>query len=67
MRVVGPLLKKPEEGARTSVLLATAPAAQIAESLYWSEGSPHDPVPAALDRESAARLWTVSEQLVGLS
>lgn len=67
MTTVGPLLKKPEEGAATSVLLATAPDEQVAQSLYWSEGSPADPVPAAIDPESAERLWSVSERLVGLA
>jgi NAD(P)-dependent dehydrogenase (short-subunit alcohol dehydrogenase family) len=67
MTMLGPFLKKPEEGASTSVLLATAPDEEVARSLYWAEGSPKDPVPAAVDPASAERLWSVSEQLVGLS
>lgn len=67
MTMVGPFLKRPEEGAATSVLLATAPGEELARSLYWSEGSPKDPVPAATDPRSAERLWSVSEQLVGLA
>jgi NAD(P)-dependent dehydrogenase (short-subunit alcohol dehydrogenase family) len=65
MKVVGPFLKTPEEGARTSVLLATAPDEEVSQALYWSEGSPKDPIPAAVDREAAGRLWAMSEQLVG--
>ncbi|MEX1279151.1 MAG: SDR family oxidoreductase [Acidimicrobiia bacterium] len=67
MTTVGPFLKKPEEGAATSVLLATASDEQVARSLYWSDGSPAEPIPAAVDPEAAERLWAVSEQLVGLA
>lgn len=67
MTMVGPFLKKPEEGASTSVLLATAPDEEVARSLYWSEGSPAAPVPAAVDADAAERLWSLSERMVGLA
>jgi NAD(P)-dependent dehydrogenase (short-subunit alcohol dehydrogenase family) len=67
MTMLGPFLKKPEEGAATSVLLATAPDEELARSLYWAEGDPKEPIPAAVDPRAAERLWSVSERLVGLA
>jgi NAD(P)-dependent dehydrogenase (short-subunit alcohol dehydrogenase family) len=61
-----PFLRKPEQGARTSVFLATADDTALDAGLYWSDEAPIDPIPAALDTQAAARLWSESEHLVGL-
>lgn len=61
-----PFLRKPEQGAGTSVFLATADDTALDAGLYWSDEAPIDPIPAALDTQAAARLWSESEHLVGL-
>lgn len=61
-----PFLRKPEQGARTSVFLATADDTALDAGLYWSDEAPIDPIPAALDTQAAAQLWSESEHLVGL-
>ncbi len=67
MTALKPVLKKPADGARTSVFLATADDAILGAGLYWSDEAPHDPIPPALDPDAAGRLWSASERLVGLS
>ncbi len=66
MTVLGPLLKKPAQGAAPIVLLASAPDEVVGRSLYWSQTRPAEPSPPAQNREAAVELWEVSEQLVGL-
>jgi len=67
MTVGGPLLQRPQQGATTSVLLATSDRQLLDRGLYWSSGRPKQPAAPAEDAVAAARLWTVSEQLVGLA
>ena len=67
MTALGPLLKKPTDGAAPIVLLATAPNNVIDQSLYWSETEPKQPSPAAQDQQAATELWKVSEELAGLA
>jgi NAD(P)-dependent dehydrogenase (short-subunit alcohol dehydrogenase family) len=70
-RQAGMELKTPEQGAATSVLLATSPQLQGVSGRYFedcSEALPHETgtlsgVAAwALDPDAAARLWTLSER-----
>jgi NAD(P)-dependent dehydrogenase (short-subunit alcohol dehydrogenase family) len=65
--------KTTEQGAATSVLLATYPQLEGIGGRYFedcNEALPNEPgtrtgvAPWALDPEAAARLWTVSEQAV---
>lgn len=53
-----------EQGARTSVLLASDPAL-TGSGRYFSEGREVQPAPQALDDGAALRLWTLSEEYVG--
>jgi retinol dehydrogenase-14 len=66
MTALKPVLRKPASGARTSVFLATASDQALEAGLYWSDETPKEPAPAATDADAAARLWSISEQLVGL-
>jgi NAD(P)-dependent dehydrogenase (short-subunit alcohol dehydrogenase family) len=71
----GKELKTVEQGAATSVLLATSPALEGVGGRYFedcNEALPHQAgrttsgvAPWALDPEAAARLWTVSGQAIG--
>lgn len=64
MKLVGPMLKKPEHGARSSVLLATAQREELASSWYWSEGSPAKPLQMASEPMVSKKLWELSEELI---
>ncbi|KAB0579338.1 SDR family NAD(P)-dependent oxidoreductase [Ideonella dechloratans] len=50
-----------EEGARTPLLCASAPALAGQSGLYWSDGAPAQPSPAGRDAELARALWQHSE------
>ena len=70
-----PVFKTIEQGAATSVWAATAPELEGKGGLYLedcNEGEPAVPekrtsgyFPHALDKEAAAQLWQVSEEMVG--
>ena len=58
-----PFMKTPEQGARTSVHLATAPELNEVSGGYFKGCRPARPSKAAESIEQAERLWAVSEQL----
>ncbi|MGW1876443.1 SDR family NAD(P)-dependent oxidoreductase [Streptomyces sp. NPDC001975] len=71
-----PPQKTVEQGAATSVLLAASPTVAGVTGRYFEDCAEAKPVteragsvggvaPYALDRDNAARLWSVSEALVG--
>jgi NAD(P)-dependent dehydrogenase (short-subunit alcohol dehydrogenase family) len=66
---VFPLLKPfaltPEQGAATQVYVASAPELAGITGGYWVKSAPATPSAAAQDDAAAARLWEVSEQLIG--
>jgi NAD(P)-dependent dehydrogenase (short-subunit alcohol dehydrogenase family) len=57
----------PEKGAETQIYLATAPEVANLTGHYFDEKKPVEPNPIAKDHAIAERLWTVSQQLVGLA
>ena len=68
-------MKSPEQGAATSVFLATSPRVAGVGGRYFEdcneaavvdalEGGLHGVLPHALDPEAARRLWDVSEALL---
>jgi NAD(P)-dependent dehydrogenase (short-subunit alcohol dehydrogenase family) len=59
-------LSSPAEGARTSVYVATAPALRGVSGKYFSDCREHRTSDASYDRDVAARMWEVSEELTGL-
>ncbi len=56
-----------EVPARCIVYLLTDPSVQHSTELYWKNCQPKRASRRALDEESAARLWTLSENLCGLT
>jgi retinol dehydrogenase 12 len=56
----------PDEGARTSVYVATAPELQNLAGQYYQDCAPAELPDAARVDEVAARLWEASTELVGL-
>ncbi len=64
MRLVG---TSPAKGARTSVLLASAPELEGTSGKYFVGGREKAPAAAALDPALARALWDESAKLVGLA
>ncbi|HVO40818.1 MAG TPA: SDR family oxidoreductase [Spirochaetia bacterium] len=56
----------PEEGARTSVYVASSPEVQGVTGKYFMKSRQALSKPASLDRESQRRLWEISCQMTGL-
>lgn len=61
------LFKSPEQGARTSLHLATAPEAATVSGRYFVDSKEKKPGRAALDDALAERLWVTTERLVARS
>jgi NAD(P)-dependent dehydrogenase (short-subunit alcohol dehydrogenase family) len=59
--------KSPEQGARTSLYLATAPEAAAVSGRYFADAKEKQPGAAALDDALADRLWTETERLIAAS
>jgi NAD(P)-dependent dehydrogenase (short-subunit alcohol dehydrogenase family) len=55
----------PEQGAATSVFLASSPEVEGVSGEYFVDCKRQSLLPAALDAAAAQRLWQVSEQLLG--
>ena len=55
----------PEEGAATSIYLASEPA--LSPDIYWKDCAPKAPNPYGEDEAAAKRLWALSQQMCGIS
>ena len=64
MWLLRPFFLTPEQGASTSVYLAGDPGAGAFNGEYFVRCKPAQPKPWACDDAAAARLWTLSEQLL---
>jgi NAD(P)-dependent dehydrogenase (short-subunit alcohol dehydrogenase family) len=64
-RLARPLLRSPASGAATSVYLASAPEVATVTGQYFAGRRARRSSQASYDRALAARLWGVSERLVG--
>lgn len=65
-KLAGRFMLTPEQGALTSIHLASAPELETTSGMYFAKSRLRRPSRAALDRAAALRLWEVSEQLTGL-
>jgi NAD(P)-dependent dehydrogenase (short-subunit alcohol dehydrogenase family) len=61
--MAGPFLTSPEKGADTGVYLASSPDVEGVSGKYFVKRKETRPSDAALDSESAGRLWKMSEEL----
>jgi NAD(P)-dependent dehydrogenase (short-subunit alcohol dehydrogenase family) len=59
-----PFFLTPEQGAETSIYLASSPAVEGMTGSYFDNRRPVLAWPTAYDRAAARRLWEVSEELV---
>jgi NAD(P)-dependent dehydrogenase (short-subunit alcohol dehydrogenase family) len=57
----------PDEGAQTSIYLATSPEVEGVTGKYFVQQKPVRSSRASYDRAAAERLWRLSEELTGLS
>ena len=64
VKVVAPLSLTPEQGARTSVYLCSSPEVDGVTGKYFAKCKEKTPSANARDRDAAAQLWEISEQLV---
>jgi NAD(P)-dependent dehydrogenase (short-subunit alcohol dehydrogenase family) len=64
---VRPFLKTPEQGAATSIHLASSPDLGQVSGRYFANSKPKRSSKASYDQATAARLWQVSAELVGLT
>ncbi len=66
LKVARPFLSNTEEGARTSVYLASSPDVQGVSGKYFDKCKEREPGPAALEDAAPGRLWAISEELTAL-
>ncbi|XP_036607715.1 retinol dehydrogenase 14-like [Trichosurus vulpecula] len=59
-------LKTPEEGAQTSVYLASSPEVEGVSGKYFGDCKEEDLLPKAMDDSVARKLWDISEAMVGI-
>ncbi|MDX2141201.1 MAG: SDR family oxidoreductase [Chloroflexota bacterium] len=57
----------PEQGAQTSIYLASSPEVNGMTGKYFTKSKPATSSAASYDEESQHRLWQVSEQIAGIS
>jgi retinol dehydrogenase-12 len=66
MKIAHLFALSPEEGALTSIYLASSPEVKGLRGQYFTSRQPVSADPAAYDRKTAERLWQVSEELLNL-
>lgn len=64
IKLIRPFILTSEQGARTSVYLASSPEVEGVTGRYFVKNRARQPSGAARDGEAARRLWEVSEELV---
>jgi NAD(P)-dependent dehydrogenase (short-subunit alcohol dehydrogenase family) len=64
-RLLGLFMKSPEQGADTSIFLASAPELEGVSGRYFARRREQEPRPHARDDAAAERLWGISETLTG--
>ncbi len=67
IKLARPFLKTPEQGARTSVYLASSPDVATVTGEFFDKCKIVTPSRRARDDESARRLWELSERLTGVT
>jgi NAD(P)-dependent dehydrogenase (short-subunit alcohol dehydrogenase family) len=60
-------MKTPAEGAATSIHLASAPALEQVSGCFFADSKPKTSSKPSYDQATAARLWQISTDLVGLT
>jgi len=63
-KLASPFLMSSENGAKTTLFLATDPSVVTTSGLYFDKSKPKKPSREARDASVAKRLWDVSEELI---
>lgn len=66
-KLARPFMRTSEQGAQTSIYLASAPEVADVSGQYFTDNKPARTAPQANDAAVARRLWEVSAELVGLA
>jgi NAD(P)-dependent dehydrogenase (short-subunit alcohol dehydrogenase family) len=64
LKMIRPVLLTPEQGARTSIFLASDPGVETVTGTYFAKSKPKTPGKHAQDAYAAQHLYKVSEDLV---
>jgi NAD(P)-dependent dehydrogenase (short-subunit alcohol dehydrogenase family) len=67
MKLFGPFMISPEEGAKTSIYLASSPEVEGITGRYFIKCRPAKSVKSSFDPGIAKKLWEVSGHLTGIS
>jgi NAD(P)-dependent dehydrogenase (short-subunit alcohol dehydrogenase family) len=67
IKVLGLFFRTPEQGAATSIHLASSPAVDGVSGRYFADQKEARPSRAAEDDAAARRLWDLSSQMTGLA
>ena len=67
MTILRPVGRSPQKGAETLVWLATSPDIANVTGAYFFDQEQRPPSPEAQDRETARRLWKISERQCAVS
>jgi NAD(P)-dependent dehydrogenase (short-subunit alcohol dehydrogenase family) len=67
MTILRPASRSPQKGAETLVWLATSPDVANVSGVYFFDQKQIPPSPEAQDRETARRLWEISERQCAVS
>jgi NAD(P)-dependent dehydrogenase (short-subunit alcohol dehydrogenase family) len=67
MPLTRPFAISPQEGAQTSIYLATSPDVEVVSGEYFVTCKPARSSDASYDEQAARRLWDVSAQLTGVA
>src|SRR3989449_8177358 len=67
MTILRPVARSPQKGAETLVWLATSPDIANVTGAYFFDQEQRPPSPEAQDRETARRLWKISERQCAVS
>lgn len=67
MALFRPFMISDEEGAKTSIYLASSPEVKNVSGRYFEKCRPIHSIPASYDVAAARKLWEVSERLTGIS
>ncbi len=61
-----PFMKTPQQGAATSIYLASSPEVEGATGMYFAKSRPQCSSTTSYDESTAGRLWRISARLVDL-
>jgi NAD(P)-dependent dehydrogenase (short-subunit alcohol dehydrogenase family) len=66
-KIFRPFARTPEQGAQTSIYLASSPTVEGVTGKYFADSKPIKSKKESYDETVRRRLWEVSERLTGIS